>query len=201
MWETDQQWGSPIPASCRNTRSPELPPDPAINNYVQEPQHDVEFGYRMEVDDQYNGNNDADDSDGREGDTYVSLYDDKNTYRAFLPQEDAVEEEDGDENNENSDEEQDLHEGADIVDDPAFNVGNGFDEDEDCLPQDDEEDLLFDEAPAFSEHSAIRNASVCAYIASAFKGALHDVCHEFQIRIIFHFLAFLQLLLVTKLVT
>ncbi|KAG2051422.1 hypothetical protein BDR06DRAFT_983555 [Suillus hirtellus] len=98
-------------------------------------------------------------------------------YRAFLPQDHAVEEENGDENNGNSDEERDLDEGVDIINDPAFNASNGFDEDEDCLPQDDKEDLLFDEAPAFSEHSAIRNAYVRAYIASAFKGALHDVSH------------------------
>ncbi|KAG1730535.1 uncharacterized protein EDB91DRAFT_1239083 [Suillus paluster] len=113
----------------------------------------------MEVDDKYDSNNDADDSDGREGDTYVSLDDEENAYQAFLPQEDAVEE-DGDENSEDSDEEQDLDEGADIVNDPAFNAGNGFDEDEDHLPQDDEEDLF--------EHSAIRNAYVCAS---------HDVSH------------------------
>ncbi|KAG2743727.1 hypothetical protein P692DRAFT_20704639, partial [Suillus brevipes Sb2] len=36
-------------------------------------------------------------------------------------------------------------------------------------------DLLFDEAPAFNEHSAIRNAYVRAHIASAFKGASQDV--------------------------
>ncbi|KAG1870320.1 hypothetical protein F4604DRAFT_1926629 [Suillus subluteus] len=150
--ETDQQRGSPIPA-----------PDPAVDDYVQEPQHDVELGYWMEVDDQYNGNDDGNNCDGREGDMYISLDDEENGYRTFLSQEDAVEEED------------DLDEGADIVNDPAFNAGNGFDEDEDCLPQDNKEDLLFDEAPAFSEHSAIRNVYVCVYIASVFKGASHDV--------------------------
>ncbi|KAG2123995.1 hypothetical protein DEU56DRAFT_917212 [Suillus clintonianus] len=181
MRETDEQRGSPILASPRNTPSPELAglhPDPAINDYVQEPQHDVEIGYRMEVEDQYDGNDDDDnDWEGgnyeREGDVHVSSDDEENAYRVYLPQEDAVEEEDGDEGH--SDEERDLDEGADIVNDPAFNAGNGFDENEDRLQQDDEEELLFDEAPAFSEHSAIRNAYVRAYIASAFKGASHDV--------------------------
>ncbi|KIK38853.1 hypothetical protein CY34DRAFT_14791 [Suillus luteus UH-Slu-Lm8-n1] len=102
---------------------------------------------------------------------YMDL-DDRSKDNAF------EDEEDNDiNNNNNSDEERDLDEGADIVNDPAFNAGIGFNEDEDCLPQDDEEDPLFDEAPAFSEHSAIRNAYVRAYIASAFKGASHDVSH------------------------
>ena len=88
MRETDQQRGSPIHASHRNTPSPELAgllPDPAINDSVEEPQHDVEFGYWMEVDDQY------DDDDGREGDAHVSSDDEENAYRVFLSQEDAVE--------------------------------------------------------------------------------------------------------------
>ena len=92
MRETDQQQGSPIHASQRNTPSPELAgllPDPAINDYVEEPQHDVEFGYWMEVDDQYDGNDDND--DGREGDTHVSPDDEENAYRVFLFQEDPVE--------------------------------------------------------------------------------------------------------------
>ncbi|KAG1817167.1 uncharacterized protein BJ212DRAFT_1446741 [Suillus subaureus] len=106
---------------------------------------------------------------------HISSDDEDNTYQVYLPQEGAVEEENGDENNEHSDEERDLDEGADIVNDPTFNAGNGFDDNKDCLQQDDKEDLLFDEAPAFSEHSTIRNAYVHAYIASAFKGASHDV--------------------------
>lgn len=184
MQETDEERGSPIPASPRNTPSPELAglhPDPAINDYVQEPQHNVEIGYRMEVEEQYDGNDDDNDNDWeggnyeREGDVHISSDDEDNTYRVYLPQEDAVKEEDGDGNNRHSDEERDLDEGVDIVNDPAFNAGNSFDENEDRQQQDDEEDLLFDEAPAFSEHSAIRNAYVRAYIASAFKGASHDV--------------------------
>ncbi|KAG2360382.1 hypothetical protein BDR07DRAFT_149711 [Suillus spraguei] len=72
MWETDEQRGSPIPASPRNTPSPELAglhPGPAINDYVQEPQHDVEIRYRMEVEDQYDGNDD-DDKNNWEGVIY-----------------------------------------------------------------------------------------------------------------------------------
>lgn len=90
MQQTDQQCSSPIPALHRNTRSPELLPDPAIDDYVQEPQHDVEFGYWMEVDDQYDRNDADDNRDGRDGDAHVSSDDEENGYQAFLHQEDAA---------------------------------------------------------------------------------------------------------------
>lgn len=56
-----------------------------------------------------------------------------------------------------------------------FNAGGFFNDDND--PQLNDEDHLFDEAPAFSEHSAIRNTYMHAHIASASQGALQDVSH------------------------
>ncbi|KAG2121932.1 hypothetical protein DEU56DRAFT_711209, partial [Suillus clintonianus] len=76
--------------------------------------------------------------------------------------------------NESSDDEVDLDEDYDLVNDPAFNPVNIFGDDDDFQQASDEEDL-FDEPAAFDEHSAIRNAYVRAYVATAFKGATHEV--------------------------
>ncbi|KAG2744674.1 hypothetical protein P692DRAFT_20877625 [Suillus brevipes Sb2] len=87
--------------------------------------------------------------------TTPALDDEENAYQEFLPQDNVIEDEEDNDinNNNNSDDKPDLDEDVDIVNDPAFHVGIGFNEDKDRLPPDDEEDALFDEAPAFSGKS------------------------------------------------
>lgn len=78
-----------------------------------------------------------------------------------------------------SDDGGDLDAADDLVNDPAFHAANPLADDEDDVQQGDanpEDEDLFDEPPAFEEHSAIRNAYVRAYVAAAFKGATHEVC-------------------------
>jgi hypothetical protein len=94
--------------------------------------------------------------------TTPALDDEENAYQEFLPQDNVIEDE---EDNDISDDEPDLDEDADIVNDPAFHVGIGFNEDKDRLPPDDEEDALFDEAPAFSGKSKHKPTKVLPYVA------------------------------------
>ncbi|KAG1818109.1 uncharacterized protein BJ212DRAFT_1479937 [Suillus subaureus] len=77
-----------------------------------------------------------------------------------------------------SDEGADLDAADDLVNNPAFQAANALDDGEDDAQQGDadEDEDLFDEPPAFDEHSAIWNAYVRAYVAAAFKGATHKVC-------------------------
>lgn len=118
-------------------------------------------------------------ADGFESDDGVgrlfSSDDEDDAYRLLLPYGQAEELVEEDRDDERSDDE--IDKDFDLVDDPAFDVVNVFDvggDDDDSQPADDDTDL-FDEPPAFEEHSAIRNAYVRAYIATAFKGATHDV--------------------------
>ncbi|KAG2353809.1 hypothetical protein BDR07DRAFT_1495607 [Suillus spraguei] len=79
-----------------------------------------------------------------------------------------------------SDDGGDLDAADDLINDPAFHAANPLADDEDNVQEGDadpEDEDLFNEPPAFEEHSAIRNAYVQAYVAAAFKGATHEVCH------------------------
>ncbi|KAG2143582.1 hypothetical protein DEU56DRAFT_884230, partial [Suillus clintonianus] len=137
------------------------PPEPWFDN---EPHLDLYNDDPMEGADDF-------ESDGGAGRLFSSD-DEDDAYRLLLPYgqaEELVEEDRDDERSDDDD--------FDLVDDPAFDVVNVFGvggDDDDSQPADDDTDL-FDEPPAFEEHSAIRNAYVRAYIATAFKGATHDV--------------------------